>query len=101
MCFGLGEQDIELITKTISEFKDIEKAVLFGSRAKGNHKKGSDVDLAIKGKKLLDTTIRRLNIKLNEELPLPYFFDVVNFDEISNAELVDHINRVGKTIFSR
>ena len=51
MNFGLRPQDLTEIIEMIRQFPDIEEAVIFGSRAKGNYKKGSDVDIAIKGKR--------------------------------------------------
>ena len=98
---GLNQRDLDNITTAVKKFPDIEQAIIFGSRAKGNHKKGSDVDLAIKGKNISEETVKRLSGELNEEMPLPYFFDVVHFDKISNSGLADHISRVGEVIFER
>jgi len=95
---GLTEADINCIRTAIEQFPEIEEAVIFGSRAKGTHKKASDVDLAIKGRVVTSETINRLNFLLNEELPLPYFFDVVHYESLENQLLVEHIDRVGKSI---
>lgn len=95
---GLTEADMNHIRAAIKQFPEIEEAVIFGSRAKGTHKKASDVDLAIKGRAVTPETIQRLNFLLNEELPLPYFFDVVHYEELENRQLVEHIDRVGKSI---
>ncbi|WP_204226487.1 nucleotidyltransferase domain-containing protein [Clostridium botulinum] len=48
--FGLLERDIKYINEVLDKFEEIEKAIIFGSRAMGNYKKGSDVDIAIIGK---------------------------------------------------
>ena len=48
MC-GLLDRDIKYIRKALEKYDEIEKAVIFGSRAMGNYKKGSDVDIAIDG----------------------------------------------------
>ncbi|MFC2130996.1 nucleotidyltransferase domain-containing protein [Bacteroidota bacterium] len=98
MNFGLTQKDIELIVTAIQSFKNIEKAIIFGSRAKGNHKRGSDIDIALIGKELSKSDMARLRDLLNEELPLPYFFDVINYHEINNQDLREHIDRVGVTI---
>lgn len=95
---GLTQTDIKRITAAIKQFPEIDKAVIFGSRAKGTHKKASDVDLAIKGRAVTPETIQRLSFLLNEELPLPYFFDVVHYEALENRQLVEHIDRVGKSI---
>lgn len=92
---GLRASDIALIVGAAKRFPEIRRMVLFGSRAKGTHKSGSDVDLAIKGDHLpYDTPVRLAGI-LNEELPLPYFFDVVDYETITERQLVGHIDRVG------
>ena len=95
---GLTEADMNRIRAAIKHFPEIEEVVVFGSRAKGTHKKASDVDLAIKGSAVSLETIQRLNFLLNEELPLPYFFDVVHYEALENQQLLEHIDRVGKSI---
>ena len=88
--YGLSEVELETIKK-IANSLNVEKIILFGSRAKGNYKKGSDVDLAIIGDE------RKFSYYLNEETNLPYFFDVVNLKKL-NDEILEHIKRVGKDI---
>ena len=89
--FGLKENELKEI-KEILKRENVKTAIIFGSRAKGNFKKGSDIDLAIIGDE------RKISYILNEETFLPYFFDVVNLDKISNKNLLSHIKRVGKKI---
>ncbi len=98
--FGLKDSSYQHIITAISSFKDIETAIIFGSRAKGNYKTGSDIDLAIKGKNINYDTVIRLSTILNQELPIPYFVDVVHYEILTNKELVDHIDRVGKIFYS-
>lgn len=95
---GLTQADINRIKAAIKQFPEIEDVFIFGSRAKGTYKKASDVDLAIKGHTVTSETINRLSALLNEELPLPYFFDVVHYESLSNQLLVEHIDRAGKPI---
>ena len=95
---GLTQTDISRITAAIKQFPEIDDALIFGSRAKGTHKKASDVDLAIKGRAVTGETIKRLSFLLNEELPLPYFFDVVHYEALENRQLIAHIDRVGKSM---
>jgi len=96
--FGLLEKDIDYIIQAIKRFDEIDRAIIFGSRAMGNHKKGSDVDIAIVGEKVSRNSIAKLSECLNEIYPLPYFFDIVNYNEISNIELKEHIDTVGIVI---
>lgn len=97
---GLNQADIKRIAAAIKQFPEIDDAVIFGSRAKGTYKKASDVDLAIKGRAVTSETIKRLNFLLNEELPLPYFFDVVHYESLESQQLVEHIDRVGMSMTS-
>jgi predicted nucleotidyltransferase len=79
----------------------VDKAVVFGSRAIGNYKKGSDIDIAIFGEKVTRKTMYELGDLLNEEYPLPYFFDILHYEETNNEKLIEHIDSVGKEIYRR
>ena len=96
---GLTDVDLKKIHSVLQKFPEIEQALLFGSRAKGNHKNGSDVDLALKGADLTFETTTRVSYLLNEETMMPYSFDVVKIETITSPELVEHINRVGICIY--
>ena len=99
--YGLLDSDIKYILKAISKFNEIECVVLFGSRAMGNYKNGSDVDLAIVGKEVSSKVIYELDDLLNEVFPLPYFFDIIRYEEITNHKLIEHINLVGKVLYQK
>ena len=101
MSFGLRPDDVEYIISSLSKFSEIEKASVFGSRAKGNNKPGSDVDIAIYGDKVTFDTVSRLHAILEEESPMPYYFDIVDFFHITHESLKDHIDRVGKIIYTK
>ncbi len=101
MKHGLLPRDLDYITQALRQFPEVEMALIFGSRAKGNYAPGSDVHLAVKGEGITSTTISRLSFLLNEEYPLPYFFDVVHYETLSNSDLVEHIDRVGEMIFEQ
>lgn len=62
------------IITTMQQFPEIEKAAIFGSRAKGTYKPGSDLDIAIWGDDISFSTLSRLHAILEEESPMPYFF---------------------------
>jgi len=89
--FGLTEKELQEL-KQIIRNKHIEKAIIFGSRAKGNFLPGSDVDIAVIGNE------KALSDALNEESHLVYYFDIVNLEKIENENLKEHIKRVGKEI---
>ena len=99
--YGLLDRDLKLILEAANKYQQIEAVVLFGSRAMGNYKKGSDVDLAIVGENIDRKILRRISDDLNEEYPLPYFFDVLNYNDISNEALKKHIDSVGESIYKR
>ncbi len=97
---GLTCDELEEITTILNKFPQISSAILFGSRAKGSYKKGSDVDIALVGENL-DTVITKISYQLNEESTLPYYFDFIDYKTITNIDLKDHIDRVGITFFSK
>jgi predicted nucleotidyltransferase len=99
--FGLSNKDLAYITAAIGDFAEIQRAVVFGSRAKGNYKPGSDIDIAVFGEAISFSTIARLHSRLEEEGPLPYFFDIVDFTHSEHKELKEHIERIGIPIFER
>lgn len=100
MKFGLKNQDLERICKIFNQFPEIDSVIVFGSRSMGNFKKGSDIDLTLIGN-IDSSTLNRVKFLLNEEIPLPYFFDVVIYKEIESKELKDHIDRHGTTIYQK
>ena len=99
--FGLRDSDINTIRQVLQQFPEVQSALMFGSRAKGNYRSGSDVDIALKGEALSYQIILRISAQLNEETLMPYHFDVLDYHTIQNENLVDHINRVGKTFYQR
>ncbi|AWI11966.1 hypothetical protein B4064_3257 [Caldibacillus thermoamylovorans] len=99
--YGLLEKDMDYILKALKQFDEIDRAILYGSRAMGNYKKGSDVDIAIQGEKVTEKTIFELDDLLNEVYPLPYFFDIVHFEKLTNQNLIDHIEKNGKVLYVR
>ncbi|HBW37008.1 nucleotidyltransferase domain-containing protein [Desulfosporosinus sp. BICA1-9] len=101
MNFGLREEDLSHIITTMKQFSEIEKAAIFGSRVKGNYKPGSDVDIAIWGNKISFSTLSRLHAILEEESPMPYFFDIVDYSHLNHKDLKGHIDRVGIVFFTR
>jgi len=99
--FGLLETDLPYIVSVLAGFPEVENACIFGSRAKGNFKNGSDVDIALKGKQLSFMIVARINSILNEETSMPYKFDVLNYETITNNELKVHIDRIGLVIYNK
>ncbi|VGO18504.1 nucleotidyltransferase domain-containing protein [Pontiella sulfatireligans] len=100
MPYGLEEETIVEILGIIAKNPKIEEAVLYGSRAKGTYRNGSDIDLTLKGEGLTASDAWGMLSEL-DDTSLPYSFDVSVFGEISNPDLVTHINRVGVVFYKR
>ena len=98
--FGIYDDSFSEILKELQKYNELKKAVIFGSRAMGNYKKGSDIDIAIFGDKITFRILSDLNYSLNEEIPVPYFIDVVHFEKLKNEELKNHILKEGKIIYN-
>lgn len=101
MNYGLKQRDLDYLIKALEQFPEIEIAIIFGSRAKGNYKPASDLDIVVKGERIADNTILKLLDLLEEELPLPYFIDLLHYEKINNKELKEHIDRMGKVFYSK
>jgi len=98
MNYGLNEKTIEAICSVFALFPEVEEAILYGSRAKGNYKNGSDIDITLVGKNLNLSIQNKIELAL-DELLLPYTFDISIYHHISNKNLIEHIGRVGKHFF--
>ena len=100
MKFGLKENVIERISHVFSTAEQVEEAILYGSRAKGNFKNGSDIDIVLKGKGLTLQVMNQIGTGL-DDLLLPYMFDVSVYSRISDPDLLDHIRRVGVIFYQK
>jgi predicted nucleotidyltransferase len=98
--FGLKESTINRINTVFSQYPDIEKVVLYGSRAKGNYREGSDIDLTLMGGALSHAQLNRIETQI-DDLLLPYTIDLSLFESIDNANLIEHIRRVGIVFYQR
>lgn len=83
MKYGLADKYLKAMFDTINKFDEIEEVYLFGSRATGKHKVASDIDLAIKGR-LADNLVAQQLKEALEETDIPYFFDVVSYNNASD-----------------
>lgn len=99
--FGLRESDIKNIHEKLSAFPEVKEALIFGSRAKGNYTNGSDVDIAVKGENISFERILSLAVCLNEETPMPYHFDILDYHAIQNTDLTARIDRAGISFYKQ
>ncbi|MBI1317182.1 nucleotidyltransferase domain-containing protein [bacterium] len=96
--FGLTIATIQAIQGVFKKHTEVEKAILYGSRAKGNYCPGSDIDLTLLGEDLNLTTLHKIENEL-DDLMLPYKMDLSIQKQIKDKELLEHIERVGKVFF--
>jgi predicted nucleotidyltransferase len=99
--FGLKGTAIEKICSVFAQYPQIEKAVLYGSRAKGNYKNGSDIDLTLHGSPDLTLTVLYKIMNELDDLLLPYTIDLSIFSGIADVDMIAHIERVGVVFYMR
>ena len=98
--FGLPPATLAKLGSVFSRHAAIESVLIYGSRAKGNYRPGSDIDLTIKGHEIPFAEFLQIEEQI-DDLLLPYTVDLSQYHQIANAELVDHIDRVGLEIYAR
>ncbi|HNR35374.1 MAG TPA: nucleotidyltransferase domain-containing protein [Candidatus Hydrogenedentes bacterium] len=101
MKFGLKETVIGQIQSVFARYPQVERAILYGSRAKGPCKTGSDIDLALVGGDDLNLKVLYRIMDDMDDLLLPYSFDLSILRYIGDPEVVDHIRRVGKLFYQK
>ena len=98
MKYGLNQTTIDKISRVFSVHPGVEQVILYGSRAKGNFRNGSDIDLTIMGKSITHSELLKIETEL-DDLLLPYKIDLSLLHQISDEELLDHIRRVGRVFY--
>lgn len=98
--FGLRPSQMDNIVQILKSNPKVNELLLFGSRAKGNFHPASDIDIAIKGERLTLNDLLDMSNAL-DSLWLPFKVDLINYSRISDGELIQHIKRVGQTLYKR
>ena len=98
--YGLLLSDINNLVLILKNNEKIDKVILFGSRAKGDFSKGSDIDISIRGNDLGLNDILSAKVEI-EKLLFPYKVDIVIYNRIKENALIEHIGRVGISLFER
>lgn len=101
--WGLSQHSWQVICAVFAQVPHVEQAILYGSRAKGNYRLGSDIDLCLTGAQLSDRELLHI-LNALDELLLPYTLDVCRFEALdpqADAGLIEHIQRVGQVFYSR
>ena len=100
MKFGLKDETIKKINSVFEKIPEMQEAIIYGSRAKGNYRIGSDIDLTLKGTNLTSDILSQIADEI-DELNTPYLFDISIFERLNAPDLEEHINRVGKIFYSK
>ena len=98
--YGLTAGTIEKITGVFARYPQIEQVILYGSRAKGNYRNGSDIDLTIQGEEVTYSQLLSIENAL-DDLLLPYKIDLSLLRQIDNPDLIDHIKRIGIVFYEK
>ncbi|MDF1589164.1 MAG: nucleotidyltransferase domain-containing protein [Gammaproteobacteria bacterium] len=98
--FGLPDATVVSMQRVFERFPQVEKVIIYGSRAKGNFRLGSDIDLTLLGRQLNGLVLSHILVDL-DDLNMPYMLDVSLFDQIGSDDLVSHIERVGKVFYQK
>jgi predicted nucleotidyltransferase len=100
MNHGLPDATVAKIHGVLSRHAEVERAILYGSRAKGNYKPGSDIDLTLAGSRLNEGIRGRIDEEL-DDLLLPYEFDLSILADLTHLDLIGHIRRIGVVFYER
>lgn len=98
--FGLKPDFIDAMNGVFAAFPEVAQVILYGSRAKGNFRNGSDIDLCMSGQALTTPILLRVDNAL-DDLLMPYKIDLSLIEHIKNAELLEHIKRIGIVFYER
>ncbi|MCA9979991.1 MAG: nucleotidyltransferase domain-containing protein [Anaerolineales bacterium] len=98
--FGLKQNTISQIQTALAHYPQVEKAILYGSRARGNYKTGSDIDLTLQGENLTRAVLFRIMDEI-DDLLLPYTFDLSLWQDITDEDVLSHIDRVGAIFYEK
>ncbi|MBP1204104.1 putative nucleotidyltransferase [Duganella sp. 1411] len=100
LAFGLKPGVIHEMTRVFASHPEVEQVILYGSRATGNFKAGSDIDICMSGQDLTISLLLRIDTEL-DDLLLPYKIDLSILDHINNPDLLAHIQRAGVCFYRR
>ncbi|MBV1928425.1 MAG: nucleotidyltransferase domain-containing protein [Gammaproteobacteria bacterium] len=99
MSFGLDCTTINLIHLVFKKYREVSQVLIYGSRAKGGFRRGSDIDLVVLGEGLTESLLAAIRFDL-DDLNTPYLFDISLFENLDSPSLQEHIARVGKVFYA-
>lgn len=98
--YGLTEQSYNELMQILASFPEIEEVIIYGSRARGDYWRASDIDLSIKGKDFNRHVLALLNDKLYNS-HIPQICDTHIYTNVKNSKFKDNIERDGQVIYRR
>ena len=98
--FSLEEITLKKLRGILQQYAAIERVIPYGSRANGNYRPGSDIDLTMVGTNLSHPQLLSIEHQL-DDLLLPYLFDLSIFNHIEDPDMIAHINRVGCVFYEK
>lgn len=96
--FGLSDHAHQILLSTFQSYPEVQKVIVYGSRAKGNFSPGSDIDLVISNSEVSRQKLAEISDTLDES-DFPYLVDIQVYEDILNEKLIEHIMRVGKVLY--
>ncbi|WKN43955.1 nucleotidyltransferase domain-containing protein [Tunicatimonas pelagia] len=100
MTYGLSSKTIRSIQEVFTHYPQIDKAILYGSRARNNYRRSSDIDITLMGTNLSLSLLAKVESEI-DDLLLPYEFDISCYQSIKNTDLKRHIDQVGKVFYTK
>lgn len=100
MKFGLKDETVEKINSIFVKHPEVEEAVIYGSRAKGNYRNGSDIDITLKGPALTHDILSKIECEI-DDLNMPYLLDISIFEHLNSLDLEEHIERAGQSFYKK
>jgi len=97
---GLTNSTLDKLDTVFQKHTSIEAVLIYGSRAKGNYRIGSDIDLTIKGAKLSFFELMEIEDQI-DDLYLPYMVDLSQYEQLKNTDLIEHIDRIGIVLYKK
>lgn len=98
--FGLNDKQKNIIKNILAHYPEVEQAIIYGSRVKGNYREGSDIDLTLKGENLTQDILSKIWLELDDSYS-PYLFDLSLYNQLTNLDLIEHIDKVGQVFYQK
>lgn len=98
--FGLSDHTLNGLRNLFAQFPEIEQVLIYGSRAKGNYREGSDIDLTFKGKQLTSDLLTKIALHI-DDLDTPYLFDLSLFDQLHSEALITQIHQTSQVFYQK